>query len=639
MQDFKNVTIGTNSGSQLSLAEGLPLFPKLGTSRAGTSASSQSNQLFNYGATVLFWRIKASAYYSFFIGFVGPAVAFQLNSDVTLSNVQAGGQVAVNISSQQMTAGLEMGFAVGGGISLKQDLYLPSSWYSPWKFAWKTVLDITIQFQIDFLQLLFELISYLLSQGAADGLWEEDSSAPLSRLSGGISTFQMLGSSLNQIGRDTSLTATAGFTLPVNLVDIFPPLRQFALALEHIKGELSFGPALGFGIPVDLELESFTVQGGLSSGTTANYGSLTYNNNGVVASGPTAFSTTANATRLTTNVSYTSSFTVLLSCSFCISVCKLFSFSLSVPSLDLLNLLGLPRPTLGTVNSSVSTDLTSGCVLIPQMTLNVTPPDGQTIITAEVPCFIEVLLSDVWHGATQTIVLAINPSLPDFPSSLQLLNGSQGAEFLYVFPNRCLLSGADPNNPNATQSPSPTSPYTSYSITASIPDINSGCLIYEVTSAIKVLNNVIVVKLLNGVPGDAPAWNLSAGAQLNADTSQPPSDVPNYVECGYSFNYASGQTPGSANMKLALYDDQRQLHFTSLVRITFQSGASATISPANPTPALNVPIPPGTAPQTIRVEWLSPGPHVNYPVRFYLTFDAGCAYGMTEFWLNVWNWS
>jgi hypothetical protein len=36
MQNFPNVTIGTNSGSQLSLAEGLPLFPKLGTSRAGT---------------------------------------------------------------------------------------------------------------------------------------------------------------------------------------------------------------------------------------------------------------------------------------------------------------------------------------------------------------------------------------------------------------------------------------------------------------------------------------------------------------------------------------------------------------------------------------------------------------------------
>ena len=196
-----------------------------------------------------------------------------------------------------------------------------------------------------------------------------------------------------------------------------------------------------------------------------------------------------------------------------------------------------------------------------------------------------------------------------------------------------------PPYPNATQSPSPTSPYTSYSVTASIPSVNSGCRIYEVTSAVKVLNNVIDVKLWNGVAGDAPAWNLGAGAQLNADTTQPPSDVPNYVVCEYSFNYSSGQTPGSASVKLALYDDQRQLHVTSLVRISFQSGASATISLTNPTPTLTVPIPPNTAPQTLRVEWLSPGPHVNYPVRFYLTFDAGCAYGMTEFWLNVWNWS
>lgn len=643
MQQFNNITIGTSGGAgDLPLAQGLPLFPKLGAARAGTSATSQYHELFDYGATVLFWRIKTSAYYTFFVGFVGPAVAFRFGADVTLANVGSGGQVTVNMTNQQMVAGLETGLAVGGGISLKQDLYLPSSWYSPWKFAWKTVLDITVQFELDILQLLFEFISYLLTTGAADGHWQQDTTAPFARLFNSLSTFKMLGSTNDEIGRDRSLTATAGFTLPINLVNAFAPLRAFAKALEKIKGQLSFGPALGFGIPVDLGLQSFTVYGGQGPGTTANYGSLTYNDNGVVATGPTPFSNTANATKLTTHVSYTSSFTVVLSCSFSISVCKLFSLSLSVPSLDLLNLLGLPKPPLATVDGEVSTDLTSGCVLIPQMTLNFNPPSGQQDIRAGVPFLAEVLLSEPWQDPATTIVLKVEPNdppLPGFPSSLPLLQGSQSAEFKYTFPNRCLLSGDDPENPNATEAPTPIVPYSTYSVTASIPSVNSGCRIYEVTAALKVLNNVIDVKLWNGVAGDAPAWNLAGGAQLNGDTNLAPLDVPNYAECQYSFNYASGQAPGSASMKLALYDDQRQLHTSSRVRILFQSGADTTISPMNPMPTLTVPIPPNTAPQIVRVEWLSPGPHVNYPVRFYLTFDAGCAYGRTEFWLNVWNWS
>jgi hypothetical protein len=37
--------------------------------------------------------------------------------------------------------------------------------------------------------------------------------------------------------------------------------------------------------------------------------------------------------------------------------------------------------------------------------------------------------------------------------------------------------------------------------------------------------------------------------------------------------------------------------------------------------------------------WNSRGPHTGYSNRFFLIVDAGCQYGQTEFWLDVWNWS
>jgi len=641
MQQFTDITIGTSGpAGELPLAEGLPLFPKLGAARAGTSASSQYHELYDVGSTVLFWRFKTSAYYEFFMGLVGPAVAFRFGSDVTLSNVGSGGAVTVTLKDQEMVAGLEAGLAVGGGISLKQDLYLPSSWYSPWKFTWKTVLDLTVGFEIDLLELFFELVSYLLTQGAADGLWKKDTSKPFAKLSKTLSEAQaLLGYSNNDIGPNNhSLTATAGFTLPVDLVDAVPILGDFAKLLEKIKGDLSFGPSIGLGIPVDLSLQKFTVEGGQGPNTKAVYDTLSYTDTSVVATGTVPFSNTANATKLTTTVSYTSSFTILLSFGINISVCKLFSIGLTVPSLDLLNLLGLPRPTLSSVSGDVSTDLKSGCVLIPQMTISFSPPTGQDDIRAGVPFFGEVLLNDTWQDPSTTVVLTIDPSVSDFPSSVPLAKGATSAPFFYAFPNRCLPSG-DPENSTSTSAPTPIAPYSTYSVKASIPSANSGCLDYEVTGALKVLNNVIVVKLLQGVAGDAPDWNEGAGAQLNADPMQAPLDVPNNVVCVWDFSYPNGQAPGSATVKLALYDDQRQLHVTSRVRVSFSSGASATISPTDPTPAVSVPIPPNTAPGSFKVEWLSQGSHVNYATRFYLTLDAGCKYGRTEFWLNVWNWS
>ncbi len=97
MQQF-TIPIGTSGNGSLSLGDGLPLFPILGTSRAGVSNTARSDTLFDGAATILFSRTKVSAYYEFFIGVLGPAVSFEFaNAQVALDNPAQGGQVRVNL--------------------------------------------------------------------------------------------------------------------------------------------------------------------------------------------------------------------------------------------------------------------------------------------------------------------------------------------------------------------------------------------------------------------------------------------------------------------------------------------------------------------------------------------------------------
>jgi hypothetical protein len=638
MQQF-TIPIGTSGPSDnLDLAKGLPLVPKLGVARAGISSEGSSNDLFDSGITVLFSRIKASAYYEIIVGLLGPSVAFTFqDAQVTLSNpASGGGQVAVQIPQQAMKTGMQAGMVFGGGLFVAEQLYLPSSWHSPWKFTWQTVFQGTIGFEIDFLALFLELISFLLDQGSEDGIFSHDTANTLNKFVKGRETFNFYGLATNNIGPGKYLSATAKLEFPINLVDFVPELAVFVKTLEKVSGDLQFGPALNLLMPVNLSLDKFTVAGGQGPNSTADYGALTYGDESVTAIGPQLFSSTA--TKLTTQVSYAPGFSIGLSCYFYLSVCKVFSVSLNTASLDLLTLLNIPIPTLPTATGSVSTLVASGCVLIPAlgMTFASAQPDptDNSLMLAGVPSLLEILLTEAWGGPDTTIQITIDPPVDGFPTSLPLSHGATGAETIFTFQNQCVYSG-DVNNPGAKQSPSFTSPYQSFSVTATIvANPSEPCQDLEITVPIRLKNAVIGTKLPSGSRGDGPVWNAGyGGAQLNADPSVSPQDIPNYAEVQYFFPYRPGQTPASsAPVTVTLYDEQRNLHAGSNVRITFDSGASAVLSPSA---QLSIPIP--ETPQNFRIEWLSPGPHYNFSNRFYLVIDAGCSFGQTEFWLSVWN--
>jgi len=644
-----SLSIGT--GDMANLAYGLPLFPLIGAARAGISNTSRSNTIQDFEFTVVFSRTKFHSYYSYLMGVLGPAISFELPANVTLTNLQeGGGQVAATLGpSQQVVAGLVIGIAAGAGFTLTQQLYLPANWYSPWKFTWQTVFNLSKSFETDVLTLLFSLIEKLAGKGVSKGIISEATGSKLKnylfygKLAAQAFAFYDIND--NGFGPNRKAGVAASLTIPIDLVTAIPVLRSFVQGLSRLVGQMQFGPMFTVLMPVELELSNFVLKGAQGSGSEATYGPISYQGNTAIARGGVGF--TANPDRFTTRVTYTTRFTVALSFFFKISLCKLFNYQWTSGSLDLLALLNLPIPSIE-VQGNVSTQVASGCVLIPQMTLNFFAstndpyygtPEMNTAV-AGVPLKVEIGLEQAWAGQNTDISVTISPQVPGFPSVLPIARGDSFVSFKYTFQNQCIVSG-DPKQPDSLIPPTVPSPYQSYLITAKInaADPAQPCSDWEVAAPLKLINRVMFIGLDSGdernTPGDGPAYNSKAGAQMNADPVRKPTDINNYAKVFYGFPFATGTGPlADVPINVYLLDETRKPVGAHL-RITFDSGATAVLTqPAS----LRVPL--FATNRSFRLEWVKASAEdVNFSTLFILVIDGGCGFGQAEFWVNGWNWA
>ena len=652
-----SISIGT--GDMANLAYGLPLFPTIGASRAAITSNSRSNSIVDFEFTILFSRTKFHSYYSYFMGVLGPAIAFDLPASVALTNVSGGsGQVAATLSNQQVVAGLLIGIAAGAGFTLTQQLYLPENWYSPWKFTWQQVFELNKSFEVDILSLLFKLIEKLIGLSVSKGTISKATGSKLNRyLNYGKATaeaIEFVDINNNGFGPNNIVTAAPNLTVPIDLVTAIPELKPFVEGLSRLVGQMEFGPQFTVAMPVDLKLNDFVLRGAQGGASEATYGPIRYTGNTAVANGPGFINTPG---RFTTKVTYTTRFTVALSFFFKISLCKLYSYQWTSGSLDLLALLNLPIPSTE-VTGRVSTQVATGCVLIPQMTLNFVngfvdpyygkPPENTALVG--LPVKVSILLDQPWGGQDTDVAITISPQVSGFPSSMRIARGQEEVQFRYTFPQQCIVSG-DPKQPYLIP-PTYASPYQSYLVTAKIiaSDPAQPCADFEVAAPVKVTNRVIQVglELRNqmNTKGPAPAYYGRAGGQMNADPSRKPTNVYNYAQVTYGFPFAAGTGPVE-NVPVDVYllgggdeKDEMRKPIGAHLKITFDSGATAVLTqPAR----LNVPLYPyplnGEPGRTFQLEWTDASPEdVNFSSLFILVINGGCGFGQAEFWVNAWNW-
>ena len=137
---------------------------------------------------------------------------------------------------------------------------------------------------------------------------------------------------------------------------------------------------------------------------------------------------------------------------------------------------------------------------------------------------------------------------------------------------------------------------------------------------------------------DAPPWDTAklAGVTLHADAAPGQTRELKLAVFSFWFPYDPGENPAPVSLTFTLLNENREPHATSNVTVSVDSGTVTLRPTARGTRT------PGRAYSDGRVfflTWNSKGRSTGYSNRFYLVVDAGCRFGQTEIWLDVWNWS
>lgn len=642
-----SIPIGTSDPTDL--CQGLPLAPLLGT-RAGATGATRSRKLFDVGATILVTRFNVSSYYSWGFGVCGPSIAFlSRNVDVLRENLGNRGQLTLNFNEGlEMQAGLFVGAFIGFGLTLSVQLYLPRPWYKVWSFAWRDAFAINVALNVDFLSLLVQLIQYMLSRNSKSSFAADNQNRLRDTLPDLKQTFAMIDAvgSRNTVEKD--LTATPQLTLPFNLVNYFPPLKALNDSLGKIGGGVSVGPSLLLQFPVKFNFRRFTVEGGLEGRdqtADADYGGVNYNGRRLVATGPARFETGVKPSKITSHVNYETRFAFGISVHFKVGVAKLFNLEVNSASLDLSYLLSgiRERDRTLSVDNSVSTGVAGSCVLTPNMTLSFEGSDGsRTNLTTGQPLRGMVRLPGFRSTRNTDVRVEIEPPISGFPTKLTIPAGANSVSFQYTFQNQCIATG-NRNNLSESTPPSPETPLQTYTVGARVPndEVPTDCGDYHVQAPLNISERFIRFQRTSATAaGPAPPWDRLAGATINADPRLPgggsKSDSATF---SLWFPYLGSEPDARVPVTFTLLDENRQPYARSNVLIlSFQGLPPSTLRPSV-TGTVLLARNAGGILAGVNLAWRSRGPATGYANRFYILVNAGCRFGQTEVWLDVWNWS
>jgi hypothetical protein len=632
------IPIGTSDPADI--CGGLPLFPGLGTLRAGASGAQRSEKLIDVSATVLFTRLKISAYATWAVGVCGPAIAF-LSRDVEVlrENVVDKGHLTLTFNKGlEMEAGLFVGASIGFGLNLHLQVYLPKRWFTPWTFAWQDAFGLDFAFSVDILALLVELIQFLLSKDSKTAFMPDNQNRLRDILPDLKKTFGMVDGVGDGTTVEPDLSASPKLTLPFNLVNYIPGMKAFNQKLSKVNGEISAGPSLHLQFPVTFNFDKFTVVDGA---TRTDYGDVKYEGNQLKATGPKFDS--SQPSRVISHVIYQTSFVLGISMHFKVSLAKFFSFEKNSPSIDLTYLLTGTRESDRAVKvpNTVSTCVENGMLLAPDMILSFTGKNGRrTNFETGETLKGTVTLPEFNSDKLAKIKLEIQPEVAGFPDSLTVAPNRQTASFDFAFKNQCMATGQR-NEPSKTAPPSALTPLQSYRVHAKLETGSSDpCSDYEVEVLLNVQERFLRCQRASThtPPGRAPAWDELAGATLNANSRLPGGGSKTHTALlSLWFPYVEeSQEQVTVPVTFTLLDENRRPHTGSNVVIR----TNGEFLPLKPSATGMVTLAKKReAEPPYGLIWNSDGPETGYSNRFFLIVDAGCHYGQSEFWLDVWNWS
>jgi hypothetical protein len=292
-----HITTDTPGSGELNLADGFPIFGWLGTLRAGTNLNKGTGTFIDKTVNFEFLKIYTGIFHSTFIGICGPSWAFEGDTDASTSyTIPPVGQPASGtlvLQDHDLRGGFQYGIDFEIDCDVEVDINLV--------FKKKKLLDVDAGIDINVIDLIIDLVEYLLeggSGGQAEGnpndlemstfKTDESESASIdegqntSTSKGGESTgkpdAEFAGTGMVDYINDpwlqppghtfqgppkNTLVPQIGFNF--SIVPLFAEIPFLDIlygineTLSSVGGSFGFGPGLAVGFPVTVTLEGATI--------------------------------------------------------------------------------------------------------------------------------------------------------------------------------------------------------------------------------------------------------------------------------------------------------------------------------------------------------------------------------------------
>lgn len=354
MLEIPKTVIATSD--PLNICSGFALFPKAGALRRGSVLSeTKTGTIFDLkNIPILVLRLNANAKYEVFYGFCGPAYAVKMDLEGAAKNRA----LELTVAEDELVAGMIFGLTVSVSVNFLLDILEVhgikwDGWHTHFKTSWERLADAKVKLEFDVLEILFEVVMAAIGHSGANGKAFEQTFTETLKGSWGFYD-ERKNTFLKNHGE---MVAKPGNTLQVDLSSWFPQTHAFNEALGVLHGHMSFGPEIGYEIPVKVWMKTVTL------GTTQYTGPQVDAKTGKVTL-TTEGTDPVSATTMKVELEHTVGFDVTAGIFFNINIAKLFNvgFSVSFPLFGLLGIdINLGGPYANDLSNTIGKTAAKAC--------------------------------------------------------------------------------------------------------------------------------------------------------------------------------------------------------------------------------------------------------------------------------------
>ena len=325
----------------LSICNGFALFPALGTLRTGYVGTGMAGTIFSISnEQILLFRLSASATYEVVFGLCGPAYAAKLALEGSTDNKT----LELTVVEDELQAGILFGLSLKFAFNIKLDTiqlkWVWDGWNSHFTSTWNQLANFQINFDLDVIELIYELIK--------EGFSEEGEETVIKKVP--VLSKSLIGSwgmyderSGSFASNGGEMVATPTLNLPIDITPMIEPVAELNLALKVLFSRLSFGPLIGIQMPVTVKMKTVTLD-------STKYSNLTFADGKM--GGTTTGTDPSNPTKLSVELDHTAGFDLAFGIFLNLNLVKLFNVGFST-TWPLLKTLGI-QPNAGPYANNLS---------------------------------------------------------------------------------------------------------------------------------------------------------------------------------------------------------------------------------------------------------------------------------------------